>query len=366
MAKAAIGQICSSNSMAHNLEQCVKLVGQAAAAGAKILFLPEASDYIGSSAAESLSLAKPVSTSPFVNGLCSAAAKHKLAVHVGIHVPVTVKPTTDPSNPVLNSVPESEDADSVEKASKETSSPPKASEGEEGSKDEPTDQTPKIKLYNRTIYISPSGTLVENTSYDKLHLFDYPRASLHESATTQAGSRFTPPFPSPIGRLGSLICFDLRFPEAGLHLTTRSHMTPPSYPLANPVPNSPNPLNPSSYPSPAQVLLYPSAFTIPTGAAHWSVLLRARAIETQSFVIAAAQVGLHNPGKSERVSYGRSSVIDPWGRELLVLKGVKEDGKEAENGAVGELGVVDIDLGEWEKVREGMPLIRRTDVYPEV
>lgn len=90
------------------------------------------------------------------------------------------------------------------------------------------------------------------------------------------------------------------------------------------------------------------------------MLLRARAIETQSFVIAAAQVGLHNPGKSERVSYGRSSVIDPWGRELLVLKGVKEDGKEAEEGAVGELGVVDIDLGEWEKVREGMPLIRRT------
>ncbi|KAI1461225.1 carbon-nitrogen hydrolase [Annulohypoxylon moriforme] len=359
MAKAAIGQICSSNSMAHNLEQCVKLVGQAAAAGAKVLFLPEASDYIGTSAAESLSLAKPISTSPFVNGLCSAAAKHKLAVHVGIHVPVAVKPAPDPSNPVLNSIPESEDVDAVSTAANSSSPESEAQK---------SDSEPKIKLYNRTIYITPSGVLLDNSSYDKLHLFNYPSASLRESTTTQAGSRFTPPFASPIGRLGSLICFDLRFPEAALHLTTRSHMTPPSYPLANPVPNSPNPLNPSTYSAPAQILLYPSAFTVATGAAHWLTLLRARAIETQSYVIAAAQVGLHNPGSSSRVSYGRSAVFDPWGRELLVMKGVEgEDGKEeAEEGAVGELGVVDIDLDEWEKVREGMPLVRRTDVYPEV
>ncbi|KAI0884615.1 carbon-nitrogen hydrolase [Annulohypoxylon maeteangense] len=363
MAKAAIGQICSSNSMAHNLEQCVKLVGQAAAAGAKVLFLPEASDYIGTSAAESLSLAKPISSSPFVNGLCSAAAEHNLAVHVGIHVPVAVKPTTDTSNPVLNSVPESEDADTIAATSPSPSSPPPSDQAAK-----PDTPSPKIKLYNRTIYITPTGTLLENSSYDKLHLFNYPNASLRESTTTQAGSRFTPPFPSPIGRLGSLICFDLRFPEAALHLTTRSHMTPPSYPLANPVPNSPNPLNPSSYPSPAQILLYPSAFTVATGTAHWLPLLRARAIETQSYVIAAAQVGLHNPGSSGRVSYGRSAVIDPWGREVLVMKGVKgEEGKEeAEEGAVGELGVVEIDLKEWERVREGMPLVRRTDVYPEV
>ncbi|KAI1210726.1 carbon-nitrogen hydrolase [Annulohypoxylon truncatum] len=370
MAKAAIGQICSSNSMAHNLEQCVKLVGQAAAKGAKILFLPEASDYIGTSAAESLALAKPVNTSPFVNGLRSAAAEHKLAVHVGIHVPVAVKLTSDPSNPVLNSIPESEDAESVEKASKEAEESSRTREEgkEEEAGENEADKDPKIKLYNRTIYITPTGALLENGSYDKLHLFDYPSASLRESATTQAGSRFTPPIPSPIGLLGSLICFDLRFPEAALHLTTRSHLTPPSYPLANPVANSPNPLNPSEYKAPAQVLLYPSAFTVATGAAHWSVLLRARAIETQSYVVAAAQVGLHNPGSSAnpRVSYGRSTVIDPWGRELLVLKGVREDGKDAEEGAVGELGVVDIDLGEWEKIREAMPLIRRTDVYPEV
>ncbi|KAI1651232.1 carbon-nitrogen hydrolase [Daldinia loculata] len=368
MAKAAIGQICSSNSMAHNLEQCIKLVGQAAAAGAKVLFLPEASDYIGSSAQESLSLAKPLNTSPFVSGLRSAAAKHKLAVHVGIHVPVSVKPSLSPSNTVLSSVPHSEDPDSIPSStststssSYSTSSVPASKPSEqvnpkEGIAEE-SSSPPKTKLYNRTILINPDGTLHPTASYNKLHLFDYPDASLRESTTTQAGSTFTPPFDTPLGRIGSLICFDLRFPEPALHLTTtntKSSSTTPS--------------------PPAQILLYPSAFTIPTGLAHWETLLRARAIETQSWVIAAAQVGTHNPGLSPRMSYGRSMVVDPWGRVMLSLKGVREkkgegegeDGYEVEDGAVGELGLVDVDLGVWEKVREQMPLVRRTDVYPEV
>ncbi|KAI0381593.1 carbon-nitrogen hydrolase [Hypomontagnella monticulosa] len=320
MAKAAIGQICSSNSMVHNLEQCVKLVGQAAAAGAKILFLPEASDYIGSSAAESLSLAEPIHRSPFVAGLRSAAATHKLSIHVGIHVPdfffsaaLTLKAL------------------------------------EQGTQDK---QEPELKLYNRTILINPDGSIARNASYDKLHLFDYPDAALKESNTTHPGSTFTPPIDSPVGRLGSLICFDLRFPEAALHLTTPTTSSSPS--------------SSTGYPSPAQILLYPSAFTIPTGRAHWEVLLRARAIETQSWVIAAAQVGRHNPGLSGRVSYGRSMVVDPWGRVAVALKGVREDGQEAEEGAVGELGVVEIDLDEWERVRKQMPLVRRTNVYPKV
>ncbi|OTA87065.1 hypothetical protein M434DRAFT_144666 [Hypoxylon sp. CO27-5] len=376
MAKAAVGQICSSNSMAHNLEQCVKLVGQAAAAGAKILFLPEASDYIGTSAQESLSLAKPISTSPFVAGLRSAAAKHQLAVHVGIHVPVSVKPSTTTSNPVLSSIPQSEDPDSISSSTTATTSSqnnPASIEGQE--KTEPPTNL-KLKLYNRTIYIHPDGTLHPAASYDKLHLFDYPDAQLRESTTTQAGAKFTPPFDSPVGRLGSLICFDLRFPEAALHLTTTTTTTTTSSSSSS----SSSPSSSSkSYPSPAQILLYPSAFTVPTGSAHWEVLLRSRAIETQSYVIAAAQVGLHNPGLSPRVSYGRSMVVDPWGRVLLSLKGVMGmgggggggggggDGKDAEeDGAVGQLGVVEIDLAEWERVRRNMPLVRRTDVYPEV
>ncbi|KAI1343829.1 carbon-nitrogen hydrolase [Xylariaceae sp. FL0016] len=312
MTKAAVGQICSSNSMAHNLEQCVKLVGKAAAAGAKILFLPEASDYISTSPEESLSLAQPVTASLFVKGLQAAAKHHSLAIHAGVHIPVTVQPTTgSSSNPVVPSVPQS----------------PTSSVSET-----------TTKLYNSTLYIHPTGTIDSSQTYNKLHLFDY--GSLRESSTTQAGNALIPPVPSPIGRLGSLICFDLRFPEPSLHLT-----------------RSPNH-------EPAHVLLYPSAFTVATGYAHWQVLLRARAIETQSFVIASAQVGCHNPGLSKRVSYGRSTVIDPWGRVLLELKGVRDDGEDAEDGAVGELGIVDINLEEWERVREKMPLVRRTDVYP--
>ncbi|KAI1433444.1 carbon-nitrogen hydrolase [Xylaria sp. CBS 124048] len=348
MAKAAIGQICSSSSMAHNLAQCVKLVGRAASAGAKILFLPEASDYIGPSAQESLSLARPVATSPFVTGLQAAAAQHAIAVHVGIHVPVTVKPldkvnsNSKTPNPVVSSIPESEDI---------SSSSPATTTNQDHNNVKPT-----TKLYNRTIYITPTGSILPTASYDKLHLFDY--ATLVESASTQAGASLIPPIQSPIGRLGSLICFDLRFPEPALHLTTR--------------------------PSPAQILLYPSAFTVPTGRAHWEILLRARAIETQSYVVAAAQVGAHgidaaapslapeSQKRKPRVSYGHSMVVDPWGRVVLAMKGVRPDwdGESVEDaveeGAVGELGIVDIDLGEWERVREKMPLIRRTDIYPEI
>lgn len=114
----------------------------------------------------------------------------------------------------------------------------------------------------------------------------------------------------------------LRFPEISLHLSRLG----------------------------ADILTYPSAFTIPTGQAHWEVLLRARAIETQSYVVAAAQVGRHN---EKRVSYGHSMVVDPWGAVVVELGG--ED-----NGGGPEIGVVEVDLGVIERVRGGMKLVRRT------
>ncbi|KAK6824812.1 nitrilase and fragile histidine triad fusion protein NitFhit [Apiospora arundinis] len=337
MAIAAVGQICSTASMAHNLEQCVRLVSKAAAAGAKVLFLPEASDYIATSGAQSLALAKPVASSPFVTGLQSAAAKHSLAVHVGIHVPVPVSAIAKGSivNPLLTAAPQSTAAESSSSNSSNTTT---ATTGET--------TTTTTKLYNRTIWINEDGSLNDQAAYDKLHLFDY--ATLRESATTQAGAAFTPPFPSALGRIGSFVCFDLRFPEAALHLTQSAAFAA----------------------EPAQVLLYPSAFTVPTGRAHWEVLLRSRAIETQSWVVAAAQVGRHGDRDTvRRVSYGRSMVVDPWGRVVVELKGVEnvnpnnndtEEQLEAEDGAVGEMGLVDIDLGEWEQVRQKMPLVRRT------
>lgn len=276
-----------------------------------------------------------------MQGLQAAARQHNLHVHVGIHVPV---PASDP------------EAIPTEAAA----APPAPT---------PATTEKKKKLLNRTVWILPTGELDPSRRYDKLHLFDY--GALCESRHTQAGASLTPPFSTPVGRVGSLVCFDLRFPEAALA-------------LAQPTTSSPSSSSGSSSwaANPAQVLTYPSAFTVPTGEAHWEVLLRARAVEAQCWVVAAAQVGWHGaggPGPAPgRVSYGRSMVVDPWGRVRVVLPGVREvpvkEEEEAtaggekgtgmtmvmEEGAVGTLGLVDIDLGEWERVRERMPLVRRT------
>lgn len=123
------------------------------------------------------------------------------------------------------------------------------------------------------------------------------------------------------------ICFDLRFPEISLSLARQN----------------------------ADVISYPSAFTVPTGLVHWKPLLVARAIETQTYVVAAAQVGRHN---EKRVSYGHSMIVDPWGKVLVELGG--------EEGGGPEIGVADIDLGFREGIKSSMPLVRRWDVYPEV
>lgn len=98
----------------------------------------------------------------------------------------------------------------------------------------------------------------------------------------------------------------------------------------------------------AQVITYPSAFTVATGKAHWEILLRARAIETQAYVIAAAQIGPHN---LKRTSYGHSMVVDPWGKVILEMPGV---------GSEPEIALVEIDLEYQEKIKKEMPLLRRT------
>ncbi|KAI9158410.1 putative hydrolase nit2 [Paramyrothecium foliicola] len=288
MTTAAVGQICATGNISTNLGQCVRLVAKAAAGGAKVLFLPEASDYIASNAQASLDLAVPQSTSPFVLGLREAAKTHSVAVHVGIHHPI--------------------------------------------------DEGPGMatrRLLNRALYIAADGSLHDATTYDKLHVFDY--GSLKESTTVKPGTALTPPFDSPVGRIGSLICFDIRFPEPAIALT--------------------QPAGKSRWAGrPAQVLTYPSAFTLRTGEAHWETLLRCRAIETQSWVIAAAQVGKHN---DKRASHGRSMVVDPWGRVVVCLGGTDAEGN-AQDGAVEEIGFANIDLDELDRIRREMPLQRRT------
>ena len=138
---------------------------------------------------------------------------------------------------------------------------------------------------NRGYLISPDGEIV--AAYDKIHMFDVNLASgqtYRESAAYAPGDRAVIA-DLPWARLGVTICYDLRFPQLYRTLAEAG----------------------------AGVMAIPSSFTVPTGEAHWHVLMRARAIETGAFVIAAAQGGRHASG---RETYGHSLIVDPWGTIL--------------------------------------------------
>jgi nitrilase len=153
--------------------------------------------------------------------------------------------------------------------------------------------------------------------YDKIHLFDVdiPRRAerYRESATVAPGSAPVV-VDTPIGRLGLAVCYDVRFPELFRSLSMQG----------------------------AQVLSVPSAFTVPTGEAHWHVLMRARAIENLCFVLAPAQSGTHPNG---RATFGHSMIVDPWGAELAV--------RTQGTGVV----LAEIDLSMSEEVRTRFPAL---------
>lgn len=138
---------------------------------------------------------------------------------------------------------------------------------------------------NRSHVIAADGSI--RARYDKIHMFDVTLPTGEnwtESAAYEGGGELVV-VDTPIGRLGLSICYDIRFPEQYSALVDRG----------------------------AEVLAIPAAFTVPTGEAHWHVLLRARAIETGCHVIAAAQSGKHADG---RATYGHSLAVDPWGSVL--------------------------------------------------
>lgn len=149
---------------------------------------------------------------------------------------------------------------------------------------------PDGRFANRSVLFGPDGAV--KATYDKIHLFDATLSGLRdyrESATYRGGDRAVT---APVGdfTLGLAICYDMRFPRLFNALAK----------------------------SGAQVMAVPAAFTVPTGEAHWHVLLRARAIETGSYVIAAAQGGQHANG---RATYGHSLIVDPWGRIVAEIDG---------------------------------------------
>ena len=150
----------------------------------------------------------------------------------------------------------------------------------------PPDEAPEAKPHACSLLIDDAGQRVAR--YDKLHLFDVEvadnRGSYRESDDFAHGQRIVVA-DTPVGRLGLSVCYDLRFPE--LYGALRQ--------------------------AGAELISAPSAFTAVTGAAHWRVLVRARAIETQCYVLAAGQGGEH-PGP--RQTFGHSAIVDPWGRVL--------------------------------------------------
>ena len=173
---------------------------------------------------------------------------------------------------------------------------------------------PQAKWVNRSFLINPAGEI--DARYDKIHLFDVdlgPEESQRESSAYAKGQRAVVAS-LPEATLGLSICYDLRFSALYEALTNAG----------------------------ADILSIPAAFTVPTGKAHWEILLRARAIEAGAFVVAAAQYGRHADGRS---TYGHSMVVDPWGVIMLDM------------GEGTGLGFCDLDLGKVREVRSRVPAV---------
>lgn len=170
------------------------------------------------------------------------------------------------------------------------------------------------KIRSASLMYDSEGQCVGH--YDKMHLFDVTvsaQDTYKESNTTEAGNNVVV-LDSPFGKLGLSICYDIRFPALYTGLRDQG----------------------------AQIMLIPSAFTQKTGAAHWHVLTRSRAIETCSYVIAANQFGQHDSGK---MSYGHTLIIDPWGK---ILDEVVAD----QNG----IAYAEVDLNTVSRMRASIPV----------
>jgi predicted amidohydrolase len=176
------------------------------------------------------------------------------------------------------------------------------------------ERAPRGKVFNTSVLYDPRGHAA--AVYRKIHLFDVdiPGKATHRESARVAPGRKTVVADTPLASIGMSICYDLRFPELYRRLVAAG----------------------------AQVLVVPSAFTAYTGRAHWTALLRARAIENLAWVVAPAQAGSHHPG---RRTYGHACIVDPWGRVVA----------EKRSGT----GIVTwtIDLSRQERMRRELPAL---------
>ncbi len=180
---------------------------------------------------------------------------------------------------------------------------------------------------NRAFVIDGDGQIAAR--YDKIHMFDVDLASgesWRESSAYEAGEAVVT-VATPVGKLGLTICYDLRFPALFEALGQAG----------------------------CDVIAIPAAFTVPTGAAHWHVLQRARAIEASAYVVAAAQAGKHEDGRS---TYGHSLVVDPWGEVLLDM------GEGQRTTPAGFVGFCEVDAQKISDVRRQLPSLANKRPLP--
>lgn len=226
-------QMVSTPELATNLESAGRLIAQAAAAGARLVALPENFYCIGRNERDKLAFREPDGDGPVQAFLAEAARRNRVWVVGG-------------TAPLAASAPD--------------------------------------RVRGACLVFDEAGRRVAR--YDKIHMFRFERGEeRYDEARTLEPGEAGVALDSPFGRLALSVCYDVRFPELYRGLGK------------------------------FDVMFVPSAFTVPTGLAHWETLLRARAIENQAYVIAPAQGGTHASG---RRTYGHSMVIDPWGEILAV------------------------------------------------
>lgn len=258
-------QMTSTHDIQENLAVAKKLIEEAVAAEARLVVLPEMFAFMGVAPKDKVKHCERVGHGPLQDFIRTEAARHGIWL-VGGTIPIAAKHSDD-------------------------------------------------KVRASCFVIDDNGD--EVVRYDKVHMFDVTlrggEESYAESDTTESGNHIVV-VPTPFGRLGLAVCYDLRFPE----LFRLMH-------IQN-----------------VEIIALPTAFTFTTGAAHWDVLVKARAIENLSYIIAACQVGTHPGG---RKTYGHSMIVNPWGDVKASL--------------AQEVGVIvaDINLDYMHQVRRDFPAL---------
>jgi predicted amidohydrolase len=280
--KAAVVQMISTASVETNLKAAGRLIDEAADAGASLVLLPENFAVLDGGPLGQFAEIEGDSSALLQKFLSGKAREH------GIHLIAGTLPMKSRPLPLTTTVSELS-----------VPAPDLIADG---------------RVRPASLVYDPRGELVAR--YDKMHLFDVevddPQARYMESRSFEPGDTVVS-VQTPLGCVGLSICYDLRFPELYRRLLEKG----------------------------AELLTVPSAFTRVTGEAHWEVLLRARAIENQCYVLAANQGGVHN---ATRETYGHSMIVDPWGRVLARVE--KGEG----------VALASIDIAGLHELRRKMPV----------